>query len=85
MQSLVNCSTNSFVLDDVPVFDGLKGSIDFEQSLLELDKVAEIMGMTMLQLAFSKSTGTPHKMIKDYEKINLGYILKKSYKSRMQN
>ena len=64
MQSLVNRSTNSFVLDDVPVFDGLKGSIEFEQWLLELDKVAEITGMMMLQLAFSKSTGTPHKMIK---------------------
>ena len=25
MQSLVNRSTNLFVLDDVPVFDGLKG------------------------------------------------------------
>ena len=44
MQSLVNRSTNSFVLDNVPVFDGLKGSIDFEQWLLELDKAAEITG-----------------------------------------
>ena len=63
MQSLVNRSTNSFVLDDVPVFDG-----SIEQWLLELDKAAEITGMTMLQLAFSKSTGTPHKMIKRLQK-----------------
>ena len=68
MQSLVNHSTNSFVLDDVSVFDGLKDSIDFEQWLLVLDKAAEITGMTMLQLAFSKSTGTPHKMIKRLRK-----------------
>ena len=68
MQSLVNSSTNSFILEDVPVFDGLKGSIDFEQWLLELDKAVEIMRMTMLQLAFSKSTGTPHKMIKRLQK-----------------
>ena len=59
---------NSFILDDVPVFDGLKGSIEFEQWLLELDKAAEITGITMLQLAFSKSTGTPHKMIKQLRK-----------------
>ena len=64
MQSLVNRSTNSFILDGVPVFDGLKGSIEFKQWLLELDKAAEITGMTMLQLTFSKSTGTPHQMIK---------------------
>ena len=68
MQSLMNHSTNSFILDDVPMFDGLKGSIDFEQWLLELDKAAEITGMTMLQLAFSKSTGTPHRMIKRLQK-----------------
>ena len=28
----------------------------------------EITGMTMLQIAFSKSTGTPHKMIKRLRK-----------------
>ena len=55
---------NSFVLDDIPVFDGLKGSIDFETWLLELDKVVEITGMNVWELAFSKSSGTPHKMIK---------------------
>ena len=37
METLVNRSTNKFVLDDIPVFDGLKGSIDFENWLLELD------------------------------------------------
>ena len=30
METLVNHSTNAFVLDDIPVFDGLKGSIDFK-------------------------------------------------------
>ena len=64
MERLVSRSTNSFVLDDIPVFDGLKGSVDFENWLLELDKAAEITGMGMLELAFSKSSGTPHKMIK---------------------
>ena len=64
MKNLVNRSTNSFVLDDIPVFDGLKGSIDFENWLLELDKAVEITGMSMMELAFSKSSGTPHKMIK---------------------
>ena len=55
---------NVFVLDDIPVFDGLKGSIDFKTWLLELDKAVEIMGMGVLELAFSKSLGTPHKIIK---------------------
>ena len=64
MEMLVNCSTNEFVLDDVPVFDGLKGSIDFENWLLELDKAVEVMGMNISELAFLKSSGTPHKMIK---------------------
>ena len=64
MERLVSRSTNSFVLDDIPVFDGLKGSVDFENWLLELDKAAEITGMGMLELAFSKSSGTLHKMIK---------------------
>ena len=64
METLVNCSTNAFVLDDVPVFDGLKGSIDFENWLLELDKAVEVTGMNISELAFSKSSGTPHKMIK---------------------
>ena len=64
MERLVSRSTNSFVLDDIPVFDRLKGSVDFENWLLELDKAAEITGMGMLELAFSKSSGTPHKMIK---------------------
>ena len=64
MERLVSRSTNSFVLDDIPVFDGLKGSVDFENWLLELDKAAEITGMGMLELVFSKSSGTPHKMIK---------------------
>ena len=64
MESLVNRSTNSFVLDDIPVFDGLRGSVDFETWLLELDKAVEITGMSMMELAFSKSSGTPHKMIK---------------------
>ena len=64
MERLVNRSTNSFVLDDIPVFDGLKGSVDFENWLLELDKTAEITGMSMPELAFSKSSRTPHKMIK---------------------
>ena len=76
MQSLVNRPTNSFILDDVPVFDGLKGSIEFEQWLLELDKAAEITGMMMLQLAFSKSTGTPHKMIKQLCKIKSWLYIK---------
>ena len=30
METLINCSTNAFILDDIPVFDGLKGSIDFK-------------------------------------------------------
>ena len=64
MEMLVNCSTNAFVLDDVPVFDGLKGSIDFENWLLELDKAVEVTGMNISELAFSKSSGTPQKMIK---------------------
>ena len=64
METLVNCSTNAFVLDDVPVFDGLKGSIDFEHWLLELDKAVEVTSMNISELAFSKSSGTPHKMIK---------------------
>ena len=64
METLVNCSMNAFVLDDVPVFDGLKGSIDFENWLLELDKAVEVTGMNISELAFSKSSGTPHKMIK---------------------
>ena len=64
MEKLINKSTNSFVLDDIPVFDGLKGSIDFETWLLELDKVVEITGINVSELAFSKSSGTPHKMIK---------------------
>ena len=64
METLVNCSTNAFVLDDVPVFDGLKGSIDLKNWLLELDKAVEVTGMNISELAFSKSSGTPHKMIK---------------------
>ena len=64
MEKLINKSTNSFVLDDIPVFDGLKGSIDFEMWLLELDKAVEITGMNVSELAFSKSSGTPHKMIR---------------------
>ena len=64
MNNLVNRSTNSFVLDDIPVFDGLRGSVDYETWLLELDKAVEITGMSMMELAFSKSSGTPHKMIK---------------------
>ena len=64
METLVNCSTNAFVLDDIPVFDGLKGSIDFKNWLLELDKPVEVTGMNISELAFSKSSGTPHKMIK---------------------
>ena len=64
MEKLVSCSTNAFVPDDIPVFDGLKGSIDFENWLLELDKAVEIMGMSISELAFSKSSGTPHKVIK---------------------
>ena len=64
METLVNRSTNAFVLDDVPVFDGLKGSIDFENWLLELDKAVEVTGMNISELAFSKSSGTPHKIIK---------------------
>ena len=64
MEKLINRSTNAFVLDDIPVFDGLKGSIDFETWLLELDKAVEITGMDVSELAFSKSSGTPHKMIK---------------------
>ena len=64
METLVNHSTNAFVLDDIPVFDGLKGSIDFENWLLELDKAVEVTGMNISELAFSKSSGTPHKMIK---------------------
>ena len=64
MEKLINKSTNSFVLDDIPVFEGLKGSIDFETWLLELDKAVEITGMNVSELAFSKSSGTPHKMIK---------------------
>ena len=47
MEMLVNRSTNAFVLDDVPVFDGLKGSIDFENWLLELDKAVEVTGMNI--------------------------------------
>ena len=64
MDKLINQSTNAFVLDDIPVFDGLKGSIDFETWLLELDKAVEITGMGVSELAFSKSLGNPHKMIK---------------------
>ena len=64
MEMLVNRSTNAFVLDDIQVFDGLKGSIDFESWLLELDKAVEVTGMNISELAFSKSSGTPHKMIK---------------------
>ena len=64
MESLVNKSTNAFVLEDVPVFDGLRGSVDFDTWLLELDKATEITGLGMIELAFSKSSGTPHKMIK---------------------
>ena len=64
METLINHSTNAFVLDNVPVFDGLKGSIDFENWLLELDKAVEVTGMNISELAFSKSPGTPHKMIK---------------------
>ena len=64
METLVNHSTNAFMLDDVPVFDELKGSIDFENWLLELDKAVEVTGMNISELAFSKSSGTPHKMIK---------------------
>ena len=64
MEMLVNHSTNAFVLDDIPVFDGLKGSIDFENWLLELDKAVEVTGMNISELAFSKSSGTPHKMVK---------------------
>ena len=64
METLVNRSTNASVLDDIPVFDGLKGSIDFENWLLELDKAVEVTGMNISELAFSKSSGTPHKMIK---------------------
>ena len=64
MEKLINKSTNSFVLDDIPVFDGVKGSIDFETWLLELDKAVEITSMNVSELAFSKSSGTPHKMIK---------------------
>ena len=64
METLVNHSTNAFVLDDIPVFDGLKGSIDFENWLLELDKAVEVTGMNISELAFSKCSGTPHKMIK---------------------
>ena len=64
MENLVNKSTNSFVLEDVPVFDGLRGSVDFDTWLLELDKATEITGLSMIELAFSKSSGTPHKMIK---------------------
>ena len=63
-ETLVKCSTNAFVLDDVPVFDGLKGSIDFKNWLLELDKAVEVTGMNISELAFSKSSGAPHKMIK---------------------
>ena len=48
METLVNRSTTAFVLDDVPVFDGLKGSIDFENWLLELDKAVEVTGMNIL-------------------------------------
>ena len=47
METLVNCSTNAFVLDDIPVLDGLKGSIDFENWLLELDKAVEVTGMNI--------------------------------------
>ena len=47
MEKLINKSTNSFVLDNIPVFDGLKGSIDFETWLLESDKVVEITGMNV--------------------------------------
>ena len=64
METLVNWSPNAFVLDDIPVFDGLKCSIDFENWLLELDKVVEVTGINISELAFSKSSGTPHKMIK---------------------
>ena len=64
MEKLINKSMNSFVLDDIPMFDGLKGSINFETWLLELDKAVEITGMNVSELAFSKSSGTPHKMIK---------------------
>ena len=64
METLVNRSTNAFVLDDIPVFDSLKGSIDFENWLLELDKAVKVTGMNISKLAFSKSSGTPHKMIK---------------------
>ena len=64
MEKLINRSTNAFVLDDIPEFDGLKGSIDFKTWLLELDKAVEIMGMGVSELVFSKSLGTPHKMIK---------------------
>ena len=64
METLVNRSTNAFVLDNIPVFDGLKGSIDFENWLLELDKAVEVTGMNISELAFSKTSITPHKMIK---------------------
>ena len=58
METLVNHSTNAFVLDDIPVFDGLKGSIDFKNWLLVLDKAVEVTGMNISELAFSKSSGT---------------------------
>ena len=64
METLVNRSTNAFVLDDIPVFDGLKGSIHFKNWLLELDKAVEVTGINISELAFSKSSRTPHKMIK---------------------
>ena len=64
METLVTHLTNAFVLDDVPVFDGLKGSIDFENWLLELDKAVEVTSMNISELTFSKSSRTPHEMIK---------------------
>ena len=64
MKTLVNRSTNAFVLDEIPVFNGLKSSTDFENWLLELDKAVEVTGMNISELAFLKSSGTPHKMIK---------------------
>ena len=78
METLVNCSTNAFVLDDIPVFDGLKGSIDFENWLLELDKAVEVTGMNISELAFSKSSGTPHKMIKRLRREKTWEFIKKT-------
>ena len=76
MEKLINKSTNSFVLDDIPVFDGVKGSIDFETWLLKLDKAVEITSMNVSKLAFSKSSGTPHKMIKHLRREKLWEYIK---------